>query len=136
MFPACLRLFFLSAWQHQQLLDNAGADDVCNKHPNLHREQRRLDDLVFQSSIRLAQSARKAQKVWGKTQGTGINPVNILARPQYPYLYGYYCVYTRAWLIMSWWIKICRPSEAAVMSHNSIVNAVENMGLQCILMEE
>lgn len=30
---------------------------------NLHREQRRLDDLVFQSGIRLAQSTRKATKV-------------------------------------------------------------------------
>lgn len=51
-----------------QVVDTGGAESEAGasssrKNANLHREQRRLDDLVFQSSIRLAQSARKAQKV-------------------------------------------------------------------------
>lgn len=41
---------------------NATAAASSLKETNLHREQRRLDDLVFQSSTRLAHSARKAQK--------------------------------------------------------------------------
>lgn len=53
-----------------QVVDTGGVESEAGasswrKSANLHREQRRLDDLVFQSSIRLAQSARKAQKVGG-----------------------------------------------------------------------
>lgn len=53
-----------------QVVDTGGVESEAGasssrKNANLHREQRRLDDLVFQSSIRLAQSARKAQKVGG-----------------------------------------------------------------------
>lgn len=40
------------------------------KNANLHREQRRLDDLVFQSGIRLAQSTRKALKVSSTVTGS------------------------------------------------------------------
>ena len=40
-----------------------GGSNQSSENINLHREQRRLDDLVFQSGIRLAQSTRKASKV-------------------------------------------------------------------------
>ena len=40
-----------------------GGSNQSPENINLHREQRRLDDLVFQSGIRLAQSTRKASKV-------------------------------------------------------------------------
>lgn len=40
-----------------------GGSNQSSENVNLHREQRRLDDLVFQSGIRLAQSTRKALKV-------------------------------------------------------------------------
>lgn len=40
-----------------------GGSNQSSQNINLHREQRRLDDLVFQSGIRLAQSTRKALKV-------------------------------------------------------------------------
>eukprot|EP00903_Cladosiphon_okamuranus_P007586 g7359.t1 len=39
-----------------------GGSNQSSENINLHREQRRLDDLVFQSGIRLAQSTRKASK--------------------------------------------------------------------------
>ncbi|CAN0294874.1 unnamed protein product [Pylaiella littoralis] len=39
-----------------------GGATPTSGNANLHREQRRLDDLVFQSGIRLAQSTRKAVK--------------------------------------------------------------------------
>ncbi|CBJ30460.1 conserved unknown protein [Ectocarpus siliculosus] len=44
-----------------------GSSTPCasSGNSNLHREQRRLDDLVFQSGIRLAQSTRKALKAKG-----------------------------------------------------------------------
>lgn len=40
-----------------------GGSNQSSENINLHREQRRLDDLVFQSGIRLAQRTRKASKV-------------------------------------------------------------------------
>ncbi|CAM9179945.1 unnamed protein product [Ectocarpus fasciculatus] len=44
---------------------------------NLHREQRRLDDLVFQSGIRLAQSTRKALKAKGEFTDLRVGVIHL-----------------------------------------------------------